>query len=286
MINYSYPFKNDKEWNKFWTCFDDIQETEIMEVKSNAIINNKFCKARVYYITGKFNRKWKEIKPDGDTYTFQIGEHENTHGHFINCDLTEFLGLNQLCPWQHSFYWACSSAVDSSRRKEIHYPTIEYNDVDCFPNLWNMIKGLRMYDGKSLESMNMKDHWDVEKMHWVGPFAIGHLRGLQEFEEFHQSRFLEFIPNRDGSVGKNKVIFSDGNYAALMGHPSMTCTHKGEYFGFKPEKKQPRIYVMDFWTCDGDKLIDNWCQIDMIDLFRSINKEYEEFIDDKLHYTG
>ena len=287
MINYSYPFKNDKEWNKFWACFDDIQETEIMEVKSKAIINNKFCKARAYYITGKFNRKWKEIKPDGDTYTFQIGEHENVHGHFINCDLTEFLGLNKLCPWQYSFYWACSSAVDSSRRKEIHYPTIEYNDVDCFSNLWNMIKGLRMYDGKSLSSMNMKDHWDVEKMHWVGPFAIGHLRGLQEFEEFHQSRFLEFIPNRDGSVGKNKVIFSDGNYAALVGHPSMAATHKGEYFGFKPEKKsKPRIYVMDFWTCDGENLVDNWCQIDMIDLFRSINKEYEGFIDEKLHYTG
>ena len=71
-----------------------------------------------------------------------------------------------------------------------------------------------------------------------------------------------------------------------MGHPSMTATHKGEYFGFKPEKKKPRISVMDFWTCDGKNLIDNWCQIDMIDLFRSINKEYEEFIDAKLHYTG
>ena len=67
----------------------------------------------------------------------------------------------------------------------------------------------------------------------------------------------------------------------------MAATHKGEYFGFKPEKKsKPRIYVMDFWTCDGENLVDNWCQIDMIDLFRSINKEYEGFIDEKLHYTG
>ncbi|MEK9913568.1 MAG: hypothetical protein VW580_06560, partial [Flavobacteriaceae bacterium] len=87
-----------------------------------------------------------------------------------------------------------------------------------------MIKGLRQYDGKSLASMGMKDWWDVENMHWVGPESIGHLRGLGEFEDYHQSRFLEFIPDRDGSKGINKVIFSQGNYAALMGCYSMTAT--------------------------------------------------------------
>ena len=50
MTNYSYPFKNDKEWNKFWTCFDDIEETNIIDVKSHALINNKFCKAREFTI--------------------------------------------------------------------------------------------------------------------------------------------------------------------------------------------------------------------------------------------
>ena len=50
---------------------------------------------------------------------------------------------------------------------------------------------------------------------------------------------------------------------------------------------------MDFWTCRsntlgeciGPVLVDNWCQIDMIDLFRSINKEYEKAIDETLHYN-
>ena len=286
MINYSYPFKTDKEWDKFWACFDDVKETEIIKVKSNALISNKFCKGRVYYITGTFARKWRNIKPDNNTYTFQIGEHENTHGHFINCDITELLGKNGMCPWQRSFYWAAPSSMDPDRVKEIHYPTIERSEKDCWQVLWNMIKGLRDYDGVNLPSMQMDKHWDVDHMHWVGPFAIGHLKGLVEFQEYHQSRFLSFVPDRDGSTGINKIIFSDGNQAALMGHPSMSCTHKGNYFGFEPEGKQPRMFVMDFWTCDGDKLIDNWCQIDMIDLFRSINKEYEEFIDDKLHYTG
>ena len=73
MINYSYPFKTYKEWDKFWACFDDVKETEIVKLKSNALISNKFCKGRVYYITGTFARKWRNIKPDNNTYTFQIG---------------------------------------------------------------------------------------------------------------------------------------------------------------------------------------------------------------------
>ena len=71
-----------------------------------------------------------------------------------------------------------------------------------------------------------------------------------------------------------------------MGHPSMTCTHKGNYFGFEPEGRQPRLFVMDFWSCNNERNVDNWCSIDMIDLFRSINKEYEEFIDKKLNYKS
>lgn len=285
MINYSYPFNNDKEWNNFWKCFSDIETTEVLNIKSNFLINNKFCKGKVYYISGVFSKKWKSLKPDKKRYTFQIGEQENCHGHFINCDMTEFFARQKLCPWQYSAYWAAPSCMDADRTKTVHTPRIEKNDNDCWDVLWGMIKGLRQYDGKSLSSMEMDKHWDVEEMHWIGPFAIGHLRGLSEFQEYHQSRFLDFIPDRDGSKGINKVIFTDGNYAGLMGHPSMTCTHKGEYFGFKPERKQPRISVMDFWTCNGEKLLDNWCQIDMIDLFRSINQEYESFIDEALYYN-
>ena len=284
MINFSYPFNNQSDWDNFWKCFSDIDNVEVLNIKSNFLINNKFCKGKVYYISGVFSKPWKSLKPDQKRYTFQIGEQENCHGHFINCDITEFLAKQKLCPWQYSSHWASPSCVDVDRVKTVHVPQVDKNDTDCWNILGSMIKGLRQYDGQTLKSMSMKDWWDVENMHWVGPFAIGHLKGLEEFQTFHQSKFLHFIPDRDGSKGINKVIFTDGNYAGLMGRPSMTCTHKGEYFGFKPEGKQPRISVMDFWTCDGKKLVDNWCQIDMIDLFRSINQEYESYIDEALHY--
>lgn len=282
---YSYPFCNDKEWFDFLECFDEVEQTDIMDISSKALINNKFCKAKLYYITGTFARKWRSLEPDGKRYVFQIGEQENVHGHYINCDITEFLARRNLVPWQKSEYWGCDSAICSSRVKSIHYPQYEKTNEDCWPILWGMIQGLRNYDGKSLDSMNMKDWWDTEKMCWVGPFSIGHLNGLRRFQEFHQSKFLEFIPDRNGLQGKNKVIFSDGSYAALMGHPSMTCTHKGNYFGFLPEGGQPRLFVMDFYTSHEGKLVDNWVQIDMVDLFRSINEKYKGLIDEALYYA-
>ncbi len=282
---YSYPFKTDQDWYDFLNCFEERQTVEIMDVTSNAVIDGKFCKAKAYYITGVFSKSWKSLKANNKRYVFQIGEHENIHGHFVNIDITELLAKNNYCPWQKSSFWGSDSCIDSNRSKRIHKPTVKLTNENCWQTLWEMIKGLRKYDGKNLSSMELEKWWNVDDMWWVGPFCIGDLHGLKEFQKYHQSKFLSFIPDRDGSKGINKVIFSEGNKAALMGHPSMTCTHKGEYFGFKPEGKKPRISVMDFWTCRKDKLVDNWCQIDMIDLFRSINEEYRIFIDKALYYN-
>lgn len=278
-IYYSYPFNFPQiNFNDFLDCFVDLKKIEIMNVSSKAIINGKFCKASVYYYTGIFAKKWLHFEPDNKEYVFQIGEHENTHGHFINIDMTYFLkelGLN--IPWQKE--------PDSSRKKVVHLPQIPYDkNSECWDILWGMIQGLRRYDQKSLASMEMHKWWHLEKMNWVGPFSIGHLVGLEQFQKYHQQPFLTFIPNRDGSKGINKVIFSDGNYAALMGCYSMIATHKGQYFGFDPEGSEPLVkpFVMDFWTCDGDRLVDNWCQIDMIDLWRNINKNFRTYIDTEL----
>lgn len=285
---YSYPFINDDDWQEFQECFDDIETHEIIDVKSRAVIDGKFCKARVYYVTGTFARKWKNIEPDHNKYVFQIGEHENVHGHFVNIDITELLSKTGHCPWQRSSYWAADSCMDPDRTKRIHLPTVDITDEECWDTLWGMIQGLRSYDGKNIQSMNMDKWWNVEDMWWVGPFCIGDLHGLEAFQKYHQSRFLSFIPDRDGSKGTQKVIYTEGNKAALMGHPSMSCTHVGEYFGFSPLEpaRQPRLFVNDFWTSKDGKLVDNWCQIDMIDLFRSISEEYTQYIDTVLCYDA
>lgn len=281
MTYYSYPF-NNLSIDDFWSSFDDLKTIEIMDIQSNTLINGKFSKAKCYYITGVFAREWKSFKPTNKNYVFQIGEHDNVHGHYVNIDMTYFLkDIGLKIPFQYSNWWQAPSCMDPQREKTVHLPSVEYNNNDCWETLWGMIKGLRQYDRKTLESMGMHNWWDVENMHWVGPEAIGHLTGLHEFQEYHQSRFLKFIPDRDGSKGINKIIFNQGNYAALMGCYSMTATHQGEYFGFEPEGGEVKPFVMDFWTCKDGRLVDNWCQIDMLDLWRGINKEFKGYIDEQ-----
>lgn len=282
MTYYSYPF-NNLDIDLFWNCFDDLKTITIMDIKSNTLVNGKFSKATCYYKTGRFSRSWNTIPANNKEYVFQIGEHDNVHGHYVNIDLTFFLKDQGLqIPFQVANNNVNSINLSAHRKKTIHLPTVPYTNQDCWEILWGMIKGLRAYDRKSLESMGMQHWWDIENMHWVGPESIGHLKGLSEFQQYHQSKFLKFIPDRDGSKGINKIIFNQGNYAALMGCYSMTATHQGEYFNFQPEGGEVKPFVMDFWTCNGTRLVDNWCQIDMLDLWRNINKKFKSYIDYEL----
>ena len=273
-ITFSYPFNEPFiSYDNFWNCFSELETISIMKIKNKTIINNIFCEAKLYYKIGVFSKEWRHdstfsFTPTNKQYVFQIGEHKNIFGNFISCDITHFL-------------WDIGLKIPSnfSNNKIVHLSQVSYDPYnDCLPHLWNMIQGLRNYDEENLKSMNMKRFWDTEKMNWIGPWSIGHLASLKEFEEYHQIPFLKCTPKRDGSKGKNKVIFSDGNFAASMGYPSMSGSQMGKYFGFPPSKKELSPYVMDFWTYDGNLLIDNWVQIDMLQLWMNISPKFKSYM--------
>ena len=88
MTYYSYPF-NNLDINEFWDCFDNLENIDIMDIKSNTLINGKFSKAKCYYKVGTHVKEWRGIEPTEQEFVFQIGEHDNCHGHFFNMDLTD-----------------------------------------------------------------------------------------------------------------------------------------------------------------------------------------------------
>ena len=52
----------------------------------------------------------------------------------------------------------------------------------------------------------------------------------------------------------------------------MNGKHTGDgWLGLKPTNKSFTMIVMDFWRRDGDKLIENWVMIDMIDVLEQFN---------------
>lgn len=127
-----------------------------------------------------------------------------------------------------------------------------------------MIAGLMRYDGKSLGSMGMRDFWTPD-FHWYGPAGIGTMRGHTDYERGHQGPFLAAFPDRKG--GDHRCRIGDGAYVGSTGWPSIRATHSGGGFmGLPPTGRAVTMRVMDFWRRDGDRLVENWVFIDLIDL--------------------
>jgi len=143
-------------------------------------------------------------------------------------------------------------------------------------NLVNaMIDGLLTYDGVSLSSMNMEKFWDVKKMMWYGPSPIGSMRSLKGFERYHQIPFLKAFPNRgvdDSPSNVEYINIADGNYVCHFGHELMYGNHSGDgWLGLKATGADFRMSVQDFWRRDGDKLIENWVMLDLVNVLKQFD---------------
>lgn len=133
----------------------------------------------------------------------------------------------------------------------------------------DMIAGLMRYDGKSLSSMGMVDHWHP-RFWWFGPAPIGSFCGHADYERGHQGPFLAAFPDRVG--GNHRSRIGERGYVASTGWPSIKATHLGGGFlGLPPTGKPITMRVMDFWRAEDGRLKENWVFIDLIDLCRQLD---------------
>ncbi len=130
-----------------------------------------------------------------------------------------------------------------------------------------MIGGLMKFDG-SLKTMNMRDFF-AEDFWWFGPAPIGCFRGFDDYYRGHATPFLTAFPDRIG--GNHRARFSDGNYVASTGWPSITATHKGSgWLGLDATDRPITMRVMDFWHASDGLLDENWVMIDIPDLLHQL----------------
>lgn len=131
-----------------------------------------------------------------------------------------------------------------------------------------MIAGLMRYDGSSLASMGMVDHWHP-RFWWFGPAPIGSFCGHADYERGHQGPFLAAFPDRVG--GNHRARFGERSFVASTGWPSIRATHLGSGFLGLPRTDKPvTMRVMDFWRTEQGRLRENWVFIDLIDLCRQL----------------
>lgn len=130
------------------------------------------------------------------------------------------------------------------------------------------------FDGKTLASMNQGPYWSPT-FNWYGPCGIGTTRGLRNFQAHHQIPFLIAFPDRKG--GQHFVRMGDGNFAVTGGWPSVTATHTGDgWLGMPASGKRVGMRVMDFYRIEGDKIVENWIPLDILDLLKQMGHDVFE----------
>jgi predicted ester cyclase len=121
--------------------------------------------------------------------------------------------------------------------------------------------GLNKYDGRSQDSQGLERFWHPH-MVWHGPVGIGSAYGLDEFKRNAQGPIVRAFPDRRG-VG-HQARLAEGRFAASTGWPSLAGTHRQEYMGWAPTGERIGWNIMDFWSREGDLLLEDWVLIDLI----------------------
>lgn len=122
--------------------------------------------------------------------------------------------------------------------------------------------GINKYDGKDQASQGLERFWH-NHMVWHGPVGIGSSYGMDEFKRNAQGPIVAAFPDRRGPGHRARI--ADGRFAASTGWPSLVGTHVNQFMNWPPTGERIGWNIMDFWKRDGDKLLENWVMIDLID---------------------
>jgi predicted ester cyclase len=131
----------------------------------------------------------------------------------------------------------------------------------------------RMYDGLNDHVIEgMEEYW-TEDMVWYGPAGIGTKRGLKDFQQNHQRPFLHAFSDKQAT---DDIRIAQGDYVAATGY--QYATHTGEYLGIPASGKRVKIRYMDFWRAEGDKLVENWVLIDILDFLEQLGYDVNQVL--------
>jgi len=141
-------------------------------------------------------------------------------------------------------------------------------------------KALSSYQDTGLGKMGLEDYF-TENFIWFGPCGIGTTRGLEGFRKYHQKPFLDALPDRNTYPDFFRVCFAEGNYGALIEWEGFWGTHKGgSWLGMPPSNKKIVMRDADLYLIQGDKIAENWCYMDVVDVLLQMDVDVFERLRD------
>ncbi|MBS3788248.1 ester cyclase [Candidatus Bipolaricaulota bacterium] len=139
-----------------------------------------------------------------------------------------------------------------------------------------IFKGIHSYEDEGLEGMGMENYFHEDFMYYA-PHSWGQTRGVDNFTKYIQGPFQESFPDLRG--GMHEARFAEGKYCCSTG--PIKGTHAATNYLGLPALEEPVLTrAMDVWRREGDKLVENWLHLDIIDfllqygidIFERLNK--------------
>lgn len=121
-----------------------------------------------------------------------------------------------------------------------------------------------------------EEFWS-EDMIWRGPTGIGTKDSLKRFQDEHQRPFLHAFSDKKAI---EEINIAEGDYVASSGYQQ--ATHTGDWLGIPASGKSLKVRYMDFWRVEGEKLVENWVLIDILNFLEQVGYNVEKV----LRYIG
>ena len=132
-----------------------------------------------------------------------------------------------------------------------------------------------------------------DNMMWYGPSGYGSYIGIDGFARFQLPYESIFDPFRKSSVAMNCergssldiavkghfARFAEGNYVASGGWPSHGGHLCGKWLGIEPKGQQFTCRVSDWWRREGNKLVENWVFVDLVDMLKQLDYDVFKAVD-------
>ena len=114
----------------------------------------------------------------------------------------------------------------------------------------------------------MADYWQKDMM-WYGPDGIGSIKSIRGYELIYELPWELTMHEIDSD--SSFARFAEGDYVCRAGYPGISAVHGGDaLFGLPASDKQVSIRSFDIYRREGDLLAENWCLMDMADLFNQL----------------
>lgn len=233
------------------------------------------------YLTGIFAEDWLGIPATGKKTNIRFGQFYRIQGNKI---AESYMILDTIAVMNQAGFQVLPPSLGSDGGKVLapwgHDGILltEQDELETNKTMQTtsamgagMSRYIRSRDMENLDTMDQHNYWHPD-FHWYGPAGIGTSHNLEEYQDFHQRPWLIGFGDRDvwkqeNPGGRITAFTGEGKFAAGGIWDVKFSRHNGVYQDVPGTGKMMSMRDFDWYKREGDRLLQNWVPIDLVNLF-------------------